>query len=242
MKVDSSKIISDTLNDFTTSQYQKHKFSKLKLHVNEDVYFNLHRHFLTPTNITIDVKKFLDEIQCYDQWFQPWGIQHSDIPRYGLALVNQTGHLIHNDPINGSLHEWNKKYPDNPLIETDCTQMTEVMELKSLEPLRILDRHWCRSNILKWNKGAYFKPHIDTILPSPWLRFWATTDVENFIIRHDDGNGNLKVFDGIEPGRLYLIDTHVVHDAISYNDNVYQLFLSTLPSALDIVKEQLCAV
>lgn len=240
MKIDSSKIIRDTLNDFTTSQYQKHKFSNLKSHVGEDDYFALHRLFLTPTNIKIDTKKFLVEIQHYDRWFQQWGTQHIDTPRYGLALVNQTGQLIDNDPINGSLHEWNKNYPDNPLIETDCTKMTEVMKLKSLEPLRILDKHWCRSNILKWNQGAHFKPHIDTVLPSPWLRFWATTDTENFIIRYDDGSGNLQVFEDIEPGRLYLIDTHVVHDAHSYADNVYQLFLSTLPSAIDILKDQLC--
>lgn len=242
MKIDSTKIISDTLTSFTTSEVQKYKFSKIKSYVDKESYSDLHKKFLTPTNITIDVKKFCKEIETYDQWFQPWGTQHSNIPRYGLALVNQTGELVDDDPINGSLHEWNKNFPNNPLIETDCTQITEVMNLESLQPLRILDNHWCRSNVLKWNTGAHFKPHIDTILPSPWLRFWATTDIKNFTIRYDDGSGNLTAFENIEPGRLYLIDTHIVHDAISYTDNVYQLFLSTLPSAINILREHLCPV
>lgn len=242
MKVDSKKIIADTLTSFTTSEVQKYKFSKINSYIDEECYFDLHKEFLTPTNITIDVKRFCEEIQSYDQWFQPWGAKHSHIPRYGLALVNQTGQLIDNDPINGSLHEWNKNFPRDPLIETDCTKMTEVMNLESLRSLRVLDNHWCRSNILKWHSGAHFKPHIDTVLPSPWLRFWATTDIKNFDIRYDDGTGNLKVFEDIEPGRLYLIDTHIVHDAVSYTNNVYQLFLSTLPSAIDILKEQLCPV
>lgn len=240
MEINSEKIIADTLHDFQKTATQLEKFSLLKEYVSEDQYKLLHKNFLTPTSIKIDVEQFINEIKIYDKYFQKWGQQHTDIPRYGIALVNKNGSIVTQDPINGSLHEWNKNFPDNPIIETDCQTLTPVIDIHSLKPLRIFDNHWCRSNILKWNKGAHFKPHIDTVIPSPWLRLWATTNADNFEIRYDNGNGILTNFDNVEPGRLYLIDTSLVHDAISNTDDVYQLFLSVLPSSIEILKEHLC--
>ncbi len=49
----------------------------------------------------------------------------------------------------------------------------------------------------------------------------------------------MKSITGIESGRLYLIDTSQVHDAVSH-DEVYQFFLSVSPTALNIIKELLC--
>jgi hypothetical protein len=240
MKIDSTKIILDTLNSFTTSEAQQSKFSEIQSYVDADEYIRLHKKFLIPTDIKIDVSQFIKEIKLHDNLFQPWGRQHNHLPRYGISLVNQTGKIIENDPINGSLHEWNNNNPNFPLIESDCQKPTPIMELDSLKPLRVFDGHWCRSNILKWHKNAHFKPHIDSVLPSPWLRLWATTEVDNFEIRYNNGEDYLVRFTDIEAGRLYLIDTRIVHDAISYTDDVYQLFLSVLPSSLEIIKEHLC--
>jgi len=242
MKVDSQRIILETLDSFQTSAEQLEKFKQINSYIDVELYKNLHKDFLVPTDIKIDIKNFIEEVQRYTDNFQQWGTQHVDIPRFGLALVNQDGILKDNDPINGSLHEWNKIYPHNPIIETDCQNPTEVMLMNSLKPIRVFDNHWCRSNILKWHKGAHFKPHIDTVLPSPWLRFWATTDADNFCIRYDCGDGRLQEFKNLETGRLYLIDTSLVHDALSYSDNNYQLFLSVLPSSINILKEHLCLV
>jgi hypothetical protein len=129
---------------------------------------------------------------------------------------------------------WNKNNPTQPLIETDCTIPTEVLNLASLEPLSILNGHWCRSNILKWHSGAFFYPHIDTVVPSMWIRLWAATSNDVVLRFYNPASGELEQVD-YEPGRVYVIDTSLVHDASTTGFNVLQLFLSVLPSAYDLL-------
>jgi hypothetical protein len=240
MKVDSQKIIADTLQVFSRSTAQKEKFSKIKDYVSTHDYLELHAGFLTPTTIKINSDQFLKEIATYETHFEQWGTQYLDLPRYGLALVNLDGTLKKNDPINGSLYEWNVKFPESPIIESDCLIPTAVMKLQSLEPLNIFNGHWCRSNILKWEQCADFKPHIDTIVPSPWIRLWGTTNPENVDVRYDNGQGELIKVDNIEAGRIYIIDTSIVHTASSVNGTVHQFFLSVMPSAINMLKEIQC--
>ena len=126
------------------------------------------------------------------------------------------------------------------VTQSDCLTPTPVMQLESLEPLHMFKGHWCRSNILKWDQSADFKPHIDTIVPSPWIRLWGTTNPENIDIRYDNGQGELVKADNIEAGRIYIIDTSIVHTASSINGTVYQFFLSVMPSAINRLKEIQC--
>ena len=240
MKVDSQKIIADTLQVFSRSTAQKEKFSKIKEYVSTQDYLELHTGFLTPTSIKINSGQFLEEILIYESYFEQWGTQHQNLPRYGLALVNLDGTLKNSDPINGSLYEWNVNFPNQPIIESDCLKPTPVMQLESLEPLHIFNGHWCRSNILKWEQSADFKPHIDTIVPSPWIRLWGTSNPENIDIRYDNGLGELIKADNIEAGRIYIIDTSIVHTASSINGTVHQFFLSVMPSAINMLKELQC--
>jgi hypothetical protein len=162
------------------------------------------------------------------------------LPRYGLALVNQDGQIKKQDPINGSLYEWNVRFPDDPIIESDCTTVTEVMKMPSLLPLQILNGHWCRSNILKWYPGAEFKPHVDTVVPSPWIRLWGTSDPTCLEIRYNNGTDTLVKAQNVEAGRIYIIDTSMVHDAVCTDSRVYQFFLSVLPSSINTLKELKC--
>lgn len=239
MIIDAEKIISDTLKVFNHSPAQRKKFREIKSYISRKDYKILHRNFLTPLSIKIDCDLFLKEIEQYSDYFKQWGEQHTHLPRYGLALVNQDGILKKQDPINGSLYEWNLKHPDNPIIESDCLVPTEVMKLESLKPFSTFKGHWCRSNILKWDISAEFKPHIDTVVPSPWIRLWGTTDPDNLDLRFVNNTGELIKVNGIEKGRIYIIDTSIVHDAISHNNNVYQFFLSLLPSSVLILKTML---
>jgi hypothetical protein len=231
--IDVEKIIADTVNVFTKSLVQRNKISSLKDFVDHDTYKNLHRNFLTPLDIKIDCDDFIKEIKRYNQYFQPWGKTHTHLPRMGLALVNQDGMLKDRDPINGSLYEWNNKNPNSPIFESDCTVPTEVLDLKSLEPLRIFDELWFRSNILKWHDGAEFLPHIDTVIPSPWLRLWGTTS--DLYLRY--WNKEERDVFQIEKGRIYLIDTSLVHSAQSFVDHNYQFFLSVSPLASDKIRD-----
>ena len=62
MKVDSQKIIADTLEVFSKSTAQKEKFSKIKEYISTHDYLELHTNFLTPTTIKINSDQFLKEI------------------------------------------------------------------------------------------------------------------------------------------------------------------------------------
>lgn len=237
MIVDADKIISDTLKVFFKSEAQQKKFSSITEFVSEQEYRDLHKEFLTPLAIKIDCDLFSKEINTFSNYFEQWGNEHTHLPRYGLALVNQDGMLKSKDPINGSLYEWNMRYPDTPIIESDCRVPTPVMKMESLKPLQPFSDQWYRSNIFKWGKDAEFKPHIDSVVPSPWLRLWGTSDAANTEVRcWDPVTKKMKTLEGIETGRVYLIDTSLVHDAISHSE-VYQFFLSVRPTAVNIIKD-----
>lgn len=225
------KIISDTLIAF---QNNKDRLAKLSV-INEEDYRAIHQSPLTPTSIKIDSDLLVKDIQTFDSYFYQWGNQHTHLPRYGLALVNKDGILKSNDPINGSLYEWNVNNPQDPLLETDCNVPTRVMNIESLKPLSVFNGHWARSNILKWQAGADFKPHIDTVLPSPWIRLWATTNPNTIELNFYSKIGSRINIEPIEAGRVYIIDTSLVHDATASGLN-YQLFLSVLPGAIDLLK------
>jgi hypothetical protein len=230
MKVDAEKIINETIEVLKNSGADK----LFKEFVTEDDYRLLHPHPLTATTISIDPIQFKKEIEEWEPVFEPWGKEHTHLPRYGAALVNKNGILLKDDPINGSLMAWNKSNPSMPLIETDCRTPTELMSLPSLLSLDIFKGYWCRSNILKWDREAKFLPHIDNVVPSPWIRLWASMDNDVIIRFYNKTTGGLESV-SFEPGRIYVIDTSLVHDAYATGDNSFQLFLSLIPSAVSLV-------
>ena len=208
--------------------------------MDEYEYKKIHTKPLLPLSLKIDCDQFLEDIIRYDSKFRQWGNRYTELPRYGLPLVNENGSLDNPiDPTLGSLSHWNEDYPSNPYMETDFEQPTEAMYMKSLQPLRIFHEHWTRSNILKWYNGAEFKPHIDTTFPALWFRFWATTDPSTIKLGFEN-NGQIEYEENIEPGRLYLIDTSIIHVAQATGLN-YQFFLSVNPSACTLIKTLLVA-
>jgi hypothetical protein len=230
MKIDTKQIINETIAIFKKSGADK-LFTDF---VKDEDYKRLHPLPLTATSIWIDPEEFKKEIAIWDFTFEQWGIDHTHLPRYSAALVNQNGTLLKNDPINGSLMAWNRDNPDKPLIETDCRTPTALMDLPSLQPLSVFNGYWCRSNILKWNCEAKFLPHIDTVVPSPWIRLWASMNPEIIVRFYNEATGELESVD-FETGRVYVVDTSLVHDAVAEGDNIYQLFLSVTPTAISLV-------
>lgn len=208
--------------------------------LDEYEYKNIHRSPLMPLDLKIDCELFQEEIKRFDNNFKQWGNRYTDLPRYGLPLVNETGTLDNTvDPTIGSLTHWNEDHPDAPVMETDFTMPTEAMYIKSLQPLRIFNKHWTRSGILKWENGAEFKPHIDTTFPALWFRLWGTTDPSTIKLGFER-NGQFEYETGIEAGRIYLIDTSLVHIARATGLN-YQFFLSVNISACTLIKTHLVA-
>lgn len=239
-RIEAEKIISDTYTVFSKTTEQIEKFKNLPK-INSTEYKKLHTQFLVPTDIVIDVEQFTNEITQYDNEFSQWGTLHTELPRYGLALVNLDGKLSKDsDPINGSLYQHNLHNPNNPLYETDCIRATEVYNLPSLKPLRVLDGYYTRSNIFKWLDTAKFLPHIDTFMPSPWLRLWGTTNSDTVTVNYyDPVTDTYKRCDNIENGRIYLTDTSLVHDAICTGGTNYQFFLSTNILAYNIINDHI---
>jgi len=70
-------------------------------------------------------------------------------------------------------------------------------------------------------------------VPSPWIRLWGTTS--NSIKLRFSNKNKLEDYGDVEPGRIYIIDTSLVHDARCTDKKAAQFFLSVLPSAYDIL-------
>lgn len=234
--VNIKEILEETSRYFTKSKDFKEKLSNSKRFIDKDIYEKLHPNPLTQTDIKINCAEFIQEIKQYENFFERWGKKHSHIPRYGLALVNTDGKLKTNDPINGSLYEYNIMNHNDSIIESDCRCKTKAMSIPSLAPLKIFDDYWYRSNILKWEASAEFFPHIDNFIPAPWIRLWGTTNPD-IVLNFYHASGHVTTLTNMEPGRIYLIDTCLVHDAKILSNEVYQFFLCVSPESLSLIKE-----
>lgn len=206
--------------------------------MSENEFKALHTDHLIPLRIKIDTNQFLNEIALYKDKFFMWGEKYPTMPRYGAALVNNDGTFKEKDPANYPNDEWNERYPDTFLTDADMVEKTPLYDAPSLSPLKVFDEYFYRSNILYWEKGACISPHFDTLFPSPFLRLWGCTNPENIDVNFLNSNTNkMEKWNSIEAGRIYLIDTSVVHEGICTNDTVYQFFICLSPNAKDVIKE-----
>lgn len=141
---------------------------------------------------------------------------------------------------------------DNLITELHFKNKTPALDIPSLTPLNDIKKYMTRSCILKWGKMANFKPHFDTWHPVKWLRLWGTTSPEKMYLRYlseetDDGfcmyNGITKKHEiyveekNIEPGRLYLHDSLLWHDAFAFDEPVYQFFISLSLESLEWIQK-----
>ncbi len=212
-------------------------FDKIQNKIFDKEYYRLHKDKLTPLNLKIDCNSFLSELEQYQSHFYQWGTKHTHLPRQGIALVNQDGTFKENDPANYPGDEWNRLHPEKFLLEYDHQSPTPLMDINSLSSLKIFEDYFFRSNILKWGEGAKFYPHFDNKLPAPWLRLWGTTHPENTIVRFWDAEKEAMIpYPNIEAGRLYLIDTTLVHDSICTKDITYHFFICLSNSAKSIIQ------
>ena len=187
-------------------------------------YNQLHPNLITPLDLKIDVKLFNKEILQYVPKFRRWGITHTEYPRFGISLCNLTGRIDDEvDPACWPLDTWARYYPNQKYNDNDFKKQTVVLELSSLAPIQQLQKHLIRSNLLLWHKGGRFVPHVD-VVPSNIisLRLWGVNvDDSKYALKYQDG-----VIRGFEPGRLYLINTMKLHDAIALANDVYTFFIA----------------
>jgi hypothetical protein len=204
-----------------------------------DSYKQFHKTHFHPLDLKIDIPLFEKQMEQYSLAFREWGGPRKNIGRYGLPLLNQNGSLHNNpEPACYPLDIWNKENPDNKLWYPLMAEPTEVLNLSCFDPIEDIKEYMLRSCVLKWNTGANFVPHTDQTTPTEVIRLWGTNDPDNMSLRFDKSGKYVHPFDvsntdhdlipveNVEAGRLYLIDTCMIHDATASSDNVYQFFIA----------------
>ena len=194
-------------------------------------YNELHTAPIVETDIDIYIDNFLQEIETYKNNFSQWGNTHKHFPRYGIPLVNLTGKLDEeNDPSRMPLDEHFMIHQDknSMTLDHEIDVKTELCSLPSLKPLiEVFDEHLCRSAILRWDAMGHFKEHVDVVKPAPNLRLWGTTSTKMQLKM--DG----KVINTIKPGKIYIFDSSLKHEAHAIDNNIYQFFIGLKISAYD---------
>ena len=221
-----------------------------------DKYLELHTQPVVATDIVIDPQQFDSRMNEWRYGFRSWGEKKKHFPRYGLPLVNQNGSMYNNpEPICYPLDEWLEPLAEEDWVfDRDFTKHTEAFADPIFDPLRVFDGYWCRSCILRWDSEAFFYPHSDTWFPSPILRLWGTTDPDNVKFQFDknfrraettvkEPSIEPEMIDwtgDIEAGRMYIVDTSLVHTARSQGTHsTYQFFLALHSDSFDLLQMHL---
>lgn len=229
--------VQSNVNVFSTPLI-KEKIKKLPL-VSQKDYREIHREFLTPLDMSVDCNELAIQIDLFAPYFKKWGNKRDDMLRSGCALCNIDGKIDQIDNTIGSLFDWCKQHPNNPILESDCRMLTPLMQTPCLSFLHPFTSFFYRSSILKWEQGAHFTPHIDNHFPYPWIRLWATTD-ERVELNYWSADGKKHSCKNIQKGRLYIIDTSLVHEARwSYSSTLLQLFICLSADSMPVLKKHI---
>ena len=196
-------------------------------------YYDLHKQFLTPTSIKIDIDLFEKEIPQYHSQFRHWGNNRRYLPRYALSLVNNTGKI--NEEIDYASSPLditnNDKMHEKLFAEKDFNKPTEVFyNLKCLRALDPIKNFLLRSSIVLKHKEGNFMPHTDVKVDPTWnLRILGVSHPENYELGY---LVNIVDSNKLEPGIIYLIDTSLTHYSRALDDWLYTFFI-----AVDNTKE-----
>lgn len=217
--------------------------------LSKEEYYKLHTSNLRPLKISIEIDKFFEDIKTIN--FQQWGDLHLEFPRFAFALVNQDGVIKDDDPACYPLDRYNfiQEYPqykmsalsdehvlawrryyssikiDDVINETQFTKPTKYLSKNCFDVLDPLKPYMLRSCILRWDYLGHFKKHVDSFHPTKWLRLWGTTNPEKMVLRYEQDGAMIKE-NNIIAGKLYLHDSIRPHEALAFDDNVYQFFIA----------------
>ena len=222
--------------------------------LSKEEYINFHPTVLQKTNMKFDVSVFYSVMTAYKFAFKTWGREKQHMKRYGLPLINENGSLLNNpEPVCYPLDEWNRNNPNNRLLDRDFITPTEVLNNSVFDIMEPIKKYMLRSAILRWDEESFFWPHVDTWFPSPILRLWGTTEPDIVKIQFDkqlrraEKPSNVKEMNPqvedftdfeIEAGRLYIIDTSIIHAARTCSNTIgYQFFIALHTDCLEDLKK-----
>ena len=189
-------------------------------------YDKIHTDILIPTIFKIN-NTFEEEIKQYHKYFVQWGNTHTEYHRYGLSLVNRTGDYT--DKESNSPLDTHYEQTGEILWDIDFTVPTQALNIKSLNVLNPIKKYMIRSNILWWNELGHFKPHVDISKNFfTHIRLWGTNKTSSeYLFKFNNEKINF------EPGRLYICDTSITHEAKALTDYCYTYFISVKKEILD---------
>lgn len=155
-----------------------------------------------------------EKIKAFEEHFKYYNPRKKGYNRYGLSLTSKDGGFS-GIPDLDSLLEYNRENGTN-LNETDFRKRTPFF--KACEELQKIMQPFHefigRSHILRLNKGGFFPFHRDGMdfVPKSFRLFISLSSCNQFVFLLDDER---MLF---EPGRLYFINTQLVHCLFSFED------------------------
>ena len=207
-------------------------------YLDHDEFYSMQtKNFLPLRDIVINTQELDEQLAPYKQYFRNWGVNHLEkMFRQGIPLVNGTGNLDDEvDPTIWPLDQYNREH-GTVLRDNHFTTPTPILDLPCFDSLAPIKPYMLRSSVIWWKKGSFFFPHIDSVLPTGYIRLWGTNKPENYLFSYLEGSNHTQQ-DGWDEGQIYLCDTVKQHYAEALADDVYTYFFCLDSSAYDVVKE-----
>ena len=187
------------------------EFKQLQL---QQTLLSLGNFFVLNKQRVIETSVILQQIQSFEQHFQPYNPRKKGYNRYGLSLTSKDGGFS-GIPDLDSLTEYNKEN-NTHWAEKDFREQTPLFKsCKNLQTAMVpFLPHMGRSHILRLNKGGFFPFHRDSVslIPQNFRLLFSLTPSFHFVFLLDDK----RIF--LDPGYLYFINTCLAHSIFSYED------------------------
>ena len=196
-------------------------------------------HLLLSLGNVVELKRTLSaaavqkDILKFENYFKPYNPRKPGHNRYGLSITSLDGGFS-GKPDLDSLTEYNKEN-NTRWNEDDFRKKTPFFE--KCQALKEITAPWtqsmCRSHVLRLNKGGFFPFHRDSIYPTPqnFRLLIALAHPNHFVFLLE----NKRIF--FEPGRLYFLNTRLIHSLFSYQNKTDFLVFN-----IDLQEESAAAV
>ena len=154
------------------------------------------------------------QILSFEKHFKPYNPRKPGYNRYGLSMTSHDGGFS-GIPDLDSLKEYNKEN-NTTWYERDFQKWTPFFKnCKELRELMLpFHQNIWRSHIIRLNKGGFFPFHRDSIalIPNSFRLIISLSSLDDFVLLIE----NERIF--LEPGKLYFMNTQLVHSLFSYQD------------------------
>ena len=162
-------------------------------------------------NKAINVNDIKEKIAEFESHFKPYNLRKSGYNRYGLSITSLDGGFS-GVPDLDSLFEYNKENGTDFSENDFCKWSPFIKSCIALQEMTLpFHKYMGRSHLLRLNKGGFFPMHRD-LTPESYRLFVSLSHFDSFVFLLD----NKRMY--FEPGRLYFINTWLIHSLFSFED------------------------